>query len=314
MSFSDHVLMAASQIAPYVRVTPVIEVPARALSINADAQIWLKLENHQVGGSFKARGMFNRMLSQRVPDAGVTIASGGNAGIATAYAARELGYAAEIFLPELASAAKRERLKSLGATVRIGGHAYADALKACIDNQARTGALLMHAYDQPEVVVGAGTLGREICQQIQPDTILVSVGGGGLIAGIINWVVSTPIDKPAISVVALEPETAPTLHAALAAREPVDVAVSGIAADSLGAARIGNLAWQARAGVKQALLLSDASIRHAQLTLWDSLRMAVEPAAALPLAALQTGAYMPRARERVCLVICGANLDLTPLL
>jgi threonine dehydratase len=313
MSFSDSVLLAAAHIAPHVRVTPAMQVSARALGITGDCDLWLKLEHLQVGGSFKARGAFNRMLSQRVPDAGVTIASGGNAGIATAYAARELGHRAEIFLPEVASQAKRDKLKALGATVHVEGKVYGEALEACIAHQRTTGALMMHAYDQPEVVEGAGTLGREICEQTKPDSILVSVGGGGLIAGISNWVLSVSPQSNAISVIAVEPTAAPTLNATLAAGEMVDVAVGGIAADSLGATRLGTLAWQARAGITQSLLVSDISIRHAQLTLWSELRLAVEPAAAVPLAALQSGLYKPRSRERVCLVICGANVDLSML-
>ena len=313
MNFADRVMLAAAHIAPHVWVTPSMRINPRALGIESDCELWLKLEHLQVGGSFKARGMFNRMLSQRVPDAGVTIASGGNAGIATAYAARELGHKAEIFLPEVSSQAKRDKLKALGATVRVQGAVYGQALEACIAHQRGTGALMMHAYDQPEVVEGAGTLGREICEQTKPDSILVSVGGGGLIAGISSWVLSVSNSSTATDVIAVEPANAPTFHASLAAGEVVDVAVSGIAADSLGASRLGNLAWQARGGIKQALLVTDLSIRHAQISLWNELRLAVEPAAAVPLAALQSGAYTPRSRERICLVICGANVDLSML-
>ena len=185
------------------------------------------------------------------------------------------------------------------------GAAYADALQACLERQRETGALLTHAYDQPEVLVGAGTLALEIEQQGGlPDAVLVSVGGGGLIGGVASWF------QERSRVVALEPELAPTLYSAREAGQPVDVAVSGISADSLGARRLGTLAWEAtQAYVRDALLLTDESIRAAQLWLWKELKLAVEPAAALPLAALHGGRYLPRADEQVCLINCGANLD-----
>ncbi|MDO8373826.1 MAG: pyridoxal-phosphate dependent enzyme, partial [Polaromonas sp.] len=203
------------------------------------------------------------------------------------------------------SPAKRAKLAALGAEVVVTGAAYSDALQACLARQQQTGALLTHAYDQLEVVVGAGTLALEIEQQAGlPDAVLVSVGGGGLIAGIATWF------EQRARVVALEPELAPTLFRAREAGQPVDVSVGGIAADSLGAKRIGDLGWAAtQAHVRDALLLSDDAIRAAQLWLWRELRLAVEPAAALPLAALHSGAYVPRPDEKVCLIICGANLD-----
>ena len=187
----------------------------------------------------------------------------------------------------------------------MGGAAYADALQACLLRQQETGALLTHAYDQPEVLVGAGTMALEIeAQGGLPSSVLVSVGGGGLIGGVASWF------EQRSRVVALEPELAPALFRAREAGRPVDVAVSGIAADSLGARRIGSLAWEVtQAHVRDALLLSDESIRAAQLWLWKELKLAVEPAAALPLAALQSGRYVPRPDETVCLIICGANLD-----
>jgi threonine dehydratase len=233
------------------------------------------------------------------------VASGGNAGIATAAAAQALGVPCEVFLPEVSTEAKRARLRSLGARVVVGGAAYSDALAACLQRQRESGALLTHAYDQPEVVAGAGTLGREIeAQGGLPDAVLVSVGGGGLIGGLAAWF------ERRSRVVALEPERAPTLWRARAAGEPVDVEVGGIAADSLGAKRIGAIAWDlTQRHVRDALLLSDEAIRAAQAWLWKELKLAVEPAAALPLAALQTGAYAPRDGEKVCLIVCGANVD-----
>ncbi|RZJ20081.1 MAG: threonine/serine dehydratase [Haliea sp.] len=284
--------------------TPLWKLPGPALGVHC-AEIWLKLEQLQVGGSFKARGMFNRLLANTIPASGVIVASGGNAGIATAAAARALNVPCEVFVPTVSSPAKQARLRELGANVVVTGAMYAEALEACLQRQHTTGALLTHAYDQPEVVAGAGTLAREIEQQGGlPDSVLVSVGGGGLIAGIAAWF------EDRTRVVALEPELAATLYRSRKAGAPVDVEVGGIAADSLGARRIGAIAWEVtQQHVQEALLLPDAAIRAAQLQLWQQFKLAVEPAAALGLAALQTGAYTPRADEKVCLVICGANLD-----
>lgn len=301
----DEIRDAQRRIGGDVRRTPLWRLPGPALGIGC-AEVWLKLEQLQAGGSFKARGMFNRLRAQPVPAAGVIVASGGNAGIAVATAARALGHACEVFVPEVSSAAKRAALAALGARVVVHGAAYADALAACQQRQRESGALMMHAYDQPEVVAGAGTLAAEVEDEAGlPDRVLVSVGGGGLVAGIAAWCDSR------CQVDALEPEQAPTLHAARAAGEPVDVAVSGVAADALGARRIGSIAWAVdRAGhITASHLLPDAAIRDAQLRIWRELRLAVEPAAALPLAALWTGAVRPAAHERVLAVVCGANLD-----
>ncbi len=289
----------------FLRATPLWPLSGVALGVPC-AQVWLKLEQLQTGGSFKARGMMNRLLANPVPESGVIIASGGNAGIATAAAARALGVRCEVFVPEVSPEAKRARLRQLGAEVMVRGAAYSEALQACLERQQATGALLTHAYDQPEVVAGAGTLAQEIEAQAGrlPDTLLVSVGGGGLIAGVAAWVDSRA------HVVALEPERAPTLHSARAAGRPVDVDVGGIAADSLGARRIGDIAWQvAQQHVHASLLLTDDAIRAAQQWLWRELKLAVEPAAALGLAALQSGAYRPREGETVALILCGANCD-----
>jgi threonine dehydratase len=285
--------------------TPLLKLPGPGLGV-ACAEVWLKLEQMQVGGSFKARGMLNRILANTVPAAGVIIASGGNAGIAAAAAARARGVPCEVFLPEVSPEAKRAKLRHLGAQVVVVGAVYAEAAHACLARQRETGALLMHAYDQPEVVAGAGTLGLELQAQAggEPDTVLVSVGGGGLIAGVAAWF------ENRARVVALEPECAPTLFRAREAGEPVDVDVSGIAADSLGARRIGAIAWEvAQRHVPLSILLPDAAIRVAQQWLWREMKLAVEPAAALGLAALQSGAYRPSADEKVCLILCGANFD-----
>lgn len=289
----------------FVRRTPLWKLPGAALGVPC-AEVWLKLEHLQSGGSFKARGMYNRLLANPIPERGVIVASGGNAGIATAAAARALGVPCEVFVPTVSSPAKQQKLRELGAQVVVAGAVYAEALEACLVRQRETGALLTHAYDQPEVVAGAGTLAREIEEQggEPPGSVLVSVGGGGLIAGIAAWF------EQRSRVVALEPELAPTLYRAREAGTPVDVAVSGIAADALGARRIGAIAWDlAQRHVDDALLLPDAAIREAQLVLWKEFKLAVEPSAALGLAALRTGAYLPRADEVATLVLCGANLD-----
>lgn len=288
----------------FLRQTPLFKLPGKALGVDC-REIWLKLEHLQVGGSFKARGMLNRMLANTIPASGVIIASGGNAGIATAAAAQALGVPCEVFVPQLASPAKQVRLRQLGASVVVAGEAYSQALEACLVRQSASGALLMHAYDQTEVVAGAATLAAEIeAEAGLPDSVLVSVGGGGLIGGVAAW-----FERRA-KVVALEPTLAPTLYQARQAGQPVDVAVSGVAADSLGAKRIGAIAWElSQRYVAESLLLSDASIGAAQLWLWQEFKLAVEPAAALGLAALQSGVYRPRQDETLCLILCGANLD-----
>ena len=299
------VAQAAARIAGDVRQTPLLKLPAASLGLGTGATLWLKLEQLQRGGSFKARGMFNRLRAQPLPAAGVVIASGGNAGIAAATAAQALGVRCEVFVPELASEAKRAALRARGAVLVVGGAAYADALAASLQRQQQTGALLLHAYDQPEVVAGAGTLAAEVeAEAGVPDRVLVSVGGGGLLGGLLaQWGGRCRVE-------ALEPVGAPTLHAALAAGEPVDVAVGGLAADALGARRIGAIAWSlVRHHGVHSHLVPEPAILGAQRTLWQELRLAVEPAAALPLAALQAGLVQPAAGERVLLVVCGANVD-----
>lgn len=289
----------------FIRRTPLWKLPGAAFGIDC-REVWLKLDQLQVSGSFKGRGMYNRLLANPIPAAGVIVASGGNAGIATAAAARALGVKCEVFVPTVSSPAKQQKLRELGAEVVVTGAVYAEALEACLARQQQSGALLTHAYDQPEVVAGAGTLAMEIEEQggAAPASVLVSVGGGGLIAGVAGWF------EDRSRVIALEPELAPTLYRARAAGEPVDVAVSGVAADSLGAKRIGAIAWDvAQRHIPESLVLPDDAIRHAQQTLWKDFKLAVEPAAALGLAALQTGAVRPAAQDAVALVLCGANLD-----
>lgn len=293
-----------SDFGPFLRRTPVLKLAGKTIGVDC-AEVWFKLEQLQVGGSFKARGMLNRMLAHPIPLAGVIIASGGNAGIACAQAAQALGVTCEVYVPELCPAAKQQKLADLGATVVVAGAFYPQALQACLARQNSTGALLVHAYDQSEVVAGAGTLALEIeAQAGLPDAVLVSVGGGGLIAGLAAGFESRT------AVVALEPELAPTLHEARRQGRPVDVDVGGIAADSLGARRIGGIAWETtRKWVRNSLVVGEDAILSAQHWMWRNMKLAVEPAAALPMAALQCGAYVPRQDEKVCLIICGANFD-----
>lgn len=291
---------AAERVAGYVRRTPVIE---------AEPGLWLKLESLQHTGSFKARGAFNRILSAReaglLPDSGVIAASGGNHGLAVAYAARALGVRAEIFVPVITSPVKVAGLRALGAEIVQVGAIYSEALEASAKRAAETGALQIHAYDQPAVVAGAGTAGLEILEQTGGvDTILVAVGGGGLIAGVTAAVAGRA------QVVAVEPELIPTLHDALAAGHPVPVDVSGVAADALGATRAGHIAVEvtAAAGVRS-LLVSDDAIIAARRELWRSYRVATEHAGATALAALLSGAYRRSPDERVAVLVCGANTD-----
>ena len=307
----DDIEAAAQRIAPHVWRTPLWVLRSDELGLPGPGfEVWLKLEQLQRSGSFKARGMFNRLLANPIPAAGVIAASGGNAGIATATAAQALGVRSEIFVPTVISPAKRDRLEQLGARVVVSGAVYAEAFAACQQRQRESGALMTHAYDQAEVLAGAGTLAREIESQAGvPDALLVSVGGGGLAGGIAAWFAGRT------RMVALEPERAPTLHAALAAGAPVDVEVSGIAADALGARRIGALAWEvAQRHPMSSLVLRDDDIVDAQRWLWQALKLAVEPAAALPLAALRSGAWQAQAGQRICLVLCGANVDPASLL
>ena len=292
---------AARRIAPHVRVTPVLQTEAAAFG----TAVALKLECLQHAGSFKPRGAFNRILSTTVPAAGVIAASGGNHGLAVAFAARALGYRAEVFVPEIATPVKQQRLRELGAVLTVTGRDYAEAFAACEARQRDSGALLVHAYDQREVLAGQGTTAREFEAQVPDlDTVLVAVGGGGFAGGIAAWF------QGRVRVVAVEPETSCALHAALEAGAPVDVPVSGIAADSLGARRIGTLAFDvARRYVARTVLVSDAAIREAQRALWREVRVAAEPGGATALAALISGAYRPAPGERLGALVCGANCD-----
>ncbi len=310
------VLAAADRIRGRVRRTPVQLVEAGGDWLPSGG--CFKLEMTQHTGSFKARGAFNRILSvaergELDPEVGVVVASGGNAGLANAFAAAALGVPAKVFVPRTSSPAKLARLEGLGADVVVGGEEYADAFEAAMDDVARSGAVYCHAYDQPEVCAGAGTLGLELLDQLEAlgrevDTVLVAVGGGGLLAG-----VATAVEGRA-GVVAVEPARAATLHDALAAGGPVEVAVSGVAADSLGARRVGDIAWDVvqRVGVTS-VLVDDEAMVSARQQLWDRYRLVVEVGAAAPVAALISGGYSPGPGERLAVVLCGANTDTSTL-
>jgi threonine dehydratase len=302
---------AARRITGRVRRTPVAEIDAGTFA--PARQMWFKLEFMQHSGSFKARGAFNRILAAaevgELGADGVIAASGGNAGLAVAYAAMTLQVPVEVYVPTTAPAVKVAKLHALGATVIQVGHEYAEAYEAATKRAADTGALFCHAYDQPEICAGQGTLALELLDQIGPlDTVVLAVGGGGLMAG-----VAAALEGQA-RVVAVEPETIPTLHAALVAGQPVDIEVSGIAADSLGARRLGTIAYDVavRSGVRS-VLVSDDAIVAARRLLWDHRRIVIEHGTAAALAVLISGAYRPSAGERIAILLCGANTDPTDL-
>ena len=291
----------------HVRTTPVLDVEAEGLGRPA----WFKLELLQHTGSFKARGAFNRILAAQEeglldPGVGIVVASGGNAGMANAYAAARLGVPATVFVPETAPAVKVARLETYGARVVLSGREYAMAYEAAQHEVARSGALYCHAYDQPEIAAGAGTLALELVEQVPSgiDTVVVAVGGGGLLAG-----VTAALDGTA-TVVGVEPTGAPTLRSALESGRPVDVPVSGIAADSLGARRLGDIAFDVASRLPvHTVVVSDDDIVAARALLWERWRIVVEHGAATALAGLTSGAYVPEPDERVAVVLCGANTD-----
>ena len=267
--------------------------------------VTFKLETFQHTGSFKARGAFANLAGAVVPQAGVVAASGGNHGAAVAFAARALARPARIFVPTASSAAKVARIRSYGGEVVQEGANYAEALARASAYAEAAGALAIHAYDVSLTVRGQGTIAREFEDQARGlDTVLVAVGGGGLIAGVAAWYAGR------VKVVGVEPTTCPTLERALAAGAPVDIAPSGLAMDSLGASRIGDIAFTvARAHVERVVLVADEDIRAAQVWLWRRLRLVTEPGGATAFAALLSGAYRPHANERLGVILCGANVD-----
>ncbi len=289
-------------IRPHVRRTPVLSVDMVDFG-RAAFPVQLKLECLQHSGSFKARGAFSNLLQRDVPKAGVAAASGGNHGAAVAYAAMRLGVPATIFVPSVSPKAKTDRIRSYGAELVIAGDRYADALAASEAHVARTGAMSVHAFEQVETMLGQGTLGLEIEQDLPDiDTLLVAVGGGGLIGGIAAWL------DGRVRIVAVEPEGSPTLHNAFAAGEPVDAPTEGIAADSLAPKRVGSLMFPiAQNYIERSILVSDDDIVAAQKALWDAVRVATEPGGAAAFGALLSGRYQPAPGERVAVLVCGAN-------
>lgn len=293
---------AHSRIEPFVRKTPVIDIDGADWGVGA-LRVTLKLELLQHAGSFKARGAFANLLLRDVPRAGVVAASGGNHGVAVAYAAKRLGKPARIFIPSVASPAKIQRIRDCGADLTITGDRYADALAASETWAHTSGALQIHAFDQPETLLGQGTVGLELEEQApQLDTLLVAVGGGGLLGGIAAWYAGR------VRLIGVEPQLAPTLARALAAGKPVEAEAGGIAADSLAPKQVGELMFPlAQRYVERVILVADDAIRAAQQALWSSLRIVTEPGGAAAFAALLSRAYEPDAGERVGVLLCGGN-------
>jgi threonine dehydratase len=298
----DRIAETERLIRPHVRHTPILGVDMADFGA-ARRPLALKLEHLQHSGSFKARGAFANLLTRPIPACGVVAASGGNHGVAVAYAAMRLGVPATIFLPSVTSPSKAERIRSYGAKLVVSGERYADALAASEAFVRESGALAVHAFDQPETLLGQGTVGCEIDADLPDiDTLLVAVGGGGLIGGIAAWF------RRRVRIIAVEPEGAPTLWRALAAGEPVDAETDGIAADSLAPKRVGKIMFPiAQAFVERVVLVSDDDIRAAQLALWDKVRLVAEPGGAAAFGALLSGKYTPAPDERVAVLICGAN-------
>ncbi len=302
----EEIRAAADLIRPYIRRTPIMEIEGRDLGLAVD-RVTLKLEYLQHAGSFKSRGAFMNLLMHAVPPAGVAAASGGNHGAAVAFAAHRLNKPAHIFVPTVASQAKIDQIRSYGAELVVGGDRYADALETCNAWIAESGAMAVHAYDQRETLLGQGTLGAELAEQAGDlDTLLVAVGGGGLIGGIASWY------RKDVKIIGVEPEGAPTLKMALDAGRPVDAPAGSVAADSLAPRQVGQLMFPiAQQFVDHVALVTDEAIVRAQHLLWDTLRIVAEPGGAAALSALTSGAYQPTSGERVGVVICGANTVIT---
>ncbi|QND56926.1 threonine/serine dehydratase [Mesorhizobium huakuii] len=292
------------RIRPYIRHTPVLRVDMADFD-RPPLAVDLKLECLQHSGSFKARGAFTNLLERPVPKVGVVAASGGNHGAAVAYAAMRLGHKATIFVPEVSPQAKLDRIRFYGADLVVGGARYAEALAASERFAEQTGALQIHAFNQEETLVGQGTLGLEIENDLpEIDTLLVAVGGGGLIGGIAAWYAGR------IRIIAIEPEGAPTLHRAFEAGHPVDAPAEGIAADSLAPKRVGEMMFPiAEAFVERSILISDDDIIAAQKALWNRVRIISEPGGAAAFAAILSGRYTPTPGERVAVLVCGANAN-----
>ena len=290
------------RIAPFIRRTPIIDVEVPGVEV----PVVLKLEFMQHSGSFKARGAFASLLGEKVPDAGVAAASGGNHGAAVAYVAGVLGIPAKIFVPEISSPAKIAKIRSFGADVVVDGENYSAALANCQAYLAESGAMSLHAYNSPATITGQATLAAELETQVLDgvDSVLMAVGGGGLIGGAAAWY------QGDAKLIGVESEGCATLHDALAAGEPVMIKPQGLAADSLGASSIGELMFPlAQEYISGVTLVNDDDIRAAQKWLWENLRIITEPGGATAFAALLSGKYQPSKDERVAVVLCGGNTD-----
>ena len=298
----DRIAAVEKIIRPHIRRTPLLAGDAADFGLDSTSLIF-KLELLQHAGSFKARGAFAHLLTREIPAAGVVAASGGNHGVAVAFAAAKLGVRAKIFVPAVASVEKIERIRACGADLVVSGERYADALAASECWIAQCGAIAVHAYDQVETLLGQGTVGLELEEQEgNLDTLLVAVGGGGLIGGVAAWYAGR------IKIIGVEPEAAPTLTSALAAGRPVDSAAGGIAADSLAPKRVGELMFPiAQTYVHDVVLVADQAIQDAQEALWKVLRVAAEPGGAAAFAALWSRRYVPEPGERVGVLLCGGN-------
>jgi threonine dehydratase len=300
----EHIEAARARVSPYIRRTPIISTRPGELGLSHG--VALKLELLQHTGSFKVRGAFNTVLSApSVPEVGLLAASGGNHGAAVAFAAQRLGHRAEIFVPSTSPAMKRDRIAMFGATVHVIDGLYDDAQAAAADYQLQTGALMIHPFEDVDVVAGQGTLAAEVDDQLDSyDTLVVATGGGGFTAGQAAWVRDTR------RVISVEPATSRCLQAALQAGHPVPVDVAGVASDSLGARQLGGVAWSiVQHYVDQAVTVSDDDIRSAQQALWNEFRLIAEPGGAAALAGLRSGAFVPERGERVVVVVCGSNCD-----
>jgi threonine dehydratase len=298
----DRITATEKAIRPHIRRTPIIEADGRDFGIDS-VPLLFKLELLQHSGSFKVRGAFANLLLRKIPRAGVVAASGGNHGAAVAYAAMKLGVPAKIFVPTVASPEKIERIHSYGAELVVTGERYADSLQASERWVAKSGALPLHAYDQLETLLGQGSVGLELEQQSPDlDSLLVAVGGGGLIGGVASWYANR------IKIVGVEPEASPTLHNALQAGHPVDSPAGGIAADSLAPKQVGALMFPlAQNFVSGVTLVTDEAIQQAQQALWKALRIVAEPGGAAAFAAILSGRYRPQPGERVGVLVCGGN-------
>jgi len=300
----ERIVAAHQLLKPHIRRTPIIEAAGADFGLDPTNLIF-KLELLQHSGSFKARGAFTNLLTRTIPAAGVVAASGGNHGVAVAFAAMKLGMPARIFVPTVCSTEKVERIRGYGAHLVVTGERYADALAASEAWAAESGALRIHAYDQVETLLGQGTVGLELEEQAPDlDTLLVAVGGGGLIGGVAAWY------SGRIKIIGVEPEAAPTLTMAWQAGRPVDSPAGGIAADSLAPKRVGELMFPiAQTHVHGVLLVSDDEIQQAQEALWKVLRLVAEPGGAAAFAALLACRYQPKPAERVGVLVCGGNTN-----